>query len=183
METTRPRISHEFTGGSSWPSRSPRVIRQDVFEAVGVDTTRWTKNRPPREKRTISPTEISSSFTRRTETTSPGRTEGAMLVPRTRRRIPLNDRTISSNKAIDAFSLVPANLLSTRLRRFPADSAVVFRRVHLAASQGRDFEHLIETEQRWDIRLFGCRLRFLCLLARRVVLIQVSRSSHEKTPS
>jgi len=97
-----------------------------------------------------------------------------MLVPRSRRRTSPNDLTISSARAVDAFSLVTISL-SASLRSFSADSAVVLRRVHLAASQGRDLEDLFEPERRGDVRLFGCRLRFLSSLCRRVVLIQVSR--------
>jgi hypothetical protein len=49
----------------------------------------------------------------------------------------------------------------------------MFRRMDLAARQGRYFEDLLEAKGRRRIRLFRRGLRFLCLPFRGVVLIQV----------
>src|ERR1019366_2340255 len=73
----------------------PRLPVQDT---TSRSTTRCTNIRPSRKYSTISPLEISDTPARWTEIRSPGRMEGTMLVPKTRRRTSPNERTTSPAK-------------------------------------------------------------------------------------
>jgi|SRR5579863_5627925 len=183
METTRPNNSSEETGGSSWRKRSPRVIKH-VSSGLSASaltfrsTTRCTTNRPFRENTTTSPGEISCKRAWWIETKSPGRMEGTMLVPETRRRTPPNVRTTSSASphanSVEAFPLRPVRILNGRLRGFRTEMAAALRAANqFAARQRRDFEHSLESQRRRLIWFFSrCRLRYF--LVRSVVVVQLS---------
>ena len=83
------------------------------------------------------------------ETKSPGRMEGTMLVPKTRRRTSPNVRTISSASphasSIEAFPDCSVSIFSGWLRSFLNEIAAALRAREFAARQRRDLEHRLES--------------------------------------
>src|ERR1700737_1887916 len=94
------------------------------------------------------------------EIKSPGRMEGTILVPNTRRRTSPKVRTTSPARphaCVVTFSGRFISPLNSRLRGFPAVTAATLRTKYFAARKRRHLENRLEPERRSLVRLLYAR--------------------------